>query len=71
MDKSKTYTSEQGGVTMEDFAYGFNISVHYPKNTSELEKRVAQAHANAVIDKLKKMTCSAQQKKDLIDAICT
>ena len=54
---------------VEDTAYGFNIVVHYPANTAELERRVAQAHADAVIDKLKKMNCSTQQKKELIDAI--
>lgn len=33
--------------------------------------RVAQAHADTIIAKVKKMICSAEQKKDLIDAICT
>lgn len=56
---------------MEDTVCGFDIVIHKPGNESELEKRVAQAHADAIISKVKKLNCSAQQKKDLIDAICT
>lgn len=67
----KAYFPKRGGVVVEDTAYGFNIVVHHPANTGELERRVAQAHANAIIDKVKKLNCSAQQKKELIDAICT
>lgn len=55
---------------VEGTVCGFNIVVHKPANMHELERRVAQAHADAVIAKVKKMNCSAQQKKDLIDAIC-
>lgn len=69
MDKAKAYAPKRGGVVVEDTAYGFNIVVHYPANTAELERRVARAHADAIIDKVKKMNCSAQQKKELIDAI--
>ena len=69
MDKAKAYAPKRGGVVVEDTAYGFNIVVHYPANTAELERRVAQAHADAVIDKVKKLDCSAKQKKELIDAI--
>ena len=69
MDKAKAYAPKRGGVVVEDTAYGFNIVVHHPVNTAELERRVAQAHADAIIDKVKKMNCSAQQKRDLIDAI--
>jgi len=71
MDGMKAYLPKQGGAVVEDTAYGFEIVVHYPANTDELEKRVAQAHADAIIAKVKKLTCSAQQKKELIDAICT
>ncbi len=71
MGKVKAYSPKQGGVVVEDTVCGFNIVVHYPANTDELEKRVAQAHADAIIAKVKKLTCSAQQKKELIDAICT
>ena len=56
---------------MEDTAYGFDIVIHRPANTNELERRVAQAHADAIIAKVKKLNCSAEQKKELIDAICT
>ena len=69
MDKSKAYASKQGGVVVEDAVYGFNIVVHHPANSAELERRVAQAHADAVIAKVKKLNCSSQQKKELIDAI--
>lgn len=55
----------------EDTVCGFNIVVHKPTNTAELERRVAQAHADAIIAKVKKLNCSAEQKKGLIDAICT
>ena len=69
MDKAKAYAPKRGGVVVEDTAYGFNIVVHHPANTAELERPVAQAHADAIIDKVKKLNCSAQQKKKLIDAI--
>lgn len=56
---------------MEETVLGFNIVLHYPTNTEELEKRVAQAHADAIIAKVKKLNCPVKQKKELIDAICT
>lgn len=71
MDKPNTYSSNRGGVLVEDTVCGFNIVVHKPANTAELERRVAQAHADAIIAKVKKLNCSAEQKKELIDAICT
>jgi len=71
MDKPNTYSSNRGGVLVEDTAYGFDIVIHRPANTNELERRVAQAHADAIIAKVKKLNCSAEQKKGLIDAICT
>ena len=55
---------------MEDIVCGLSIVVHTPGNTAELEKRVARAHADAVIAKVEKLGCSARQKKELIDAIC-
>ena len=70
-DKPGTYNPNQGGVLVEDTVCGFNIVVHKPANTGEMERRVAQAHADAIIAKVKKMSCSAEQKKALIDAICT
>lgn len=71
MDKPNTYSSNRGGVLVEDTAYGFDIVIHRPANTNELERRVAQAHADAIIAKVKKLNCSAEQKKGLIDAVCT
>lgn len=69
MDRVKTYSPKRGGIVVEDTVCGFSIMVHHPANTGELEKRVAQAHADAIIAKVKKLNCSAQQKKELIDAI--
>lgn len=71
MDRPNTYSSNRGGVLVEDTAYGFDIVIHRPANTNELERRVAQAHADAIIAKVKKLNCSAEQKKGLIDAVCT
>lgn len=71
MDRPNTYSSNRGGVLVEDTAYGFDIVIHRPANTNELERRVAQAHADAIIAKVKKLNCSAEQKKKLIDSICT
>ena len=62
--------AKQGGAVVEDTVCGFDIVVHKPRNTGELEKCVAQAHADAIIAKVKKLNCSAKQKKELIDAIC-
>lgn len=69
MDKTAAYPPNRGGATVEDTVLGFNIIVHYPKNMEALEKRVAQAHADAVIAKVKNLSCSVEQKKALIDAI--
>ena len=71
MGRTNAYPPKQGGALVEDTAYGFNIVIHRPVNTGELEKRVAQAHADAIIAKVKKLNCSTKQKKELIDAICT
>ena len=70
MDKTAAYASERGGAVVEDTVCGLSIVVHTPRNTDELEKRVAQAHADAIIAKVKKLNCSAKQKKELIDSIC-
>lgn len=71
MDKAKAYSPKRGGAEVEDTAYGFNIVVHKPANTAGLERRVAQAHADAIIARVKRLNCSAEQKKELIDAVCT
>lgn len=61
--------SRYEGSTKEDTAYGFSLVVHYPKDMEALGKRVAQAHADAVIGKVKALNCSVEQKKALTDAI--
>ena len=48
MDRPNTYSSNRGGVLVEDTAYGFDIVIHRPANTNELERRVAQAQADAI-----------------------
>ncbi len=70
MDKANAYSPKQGGALVEETVCGLEIVVHHPASTDELEKRLAQAHADAIIAKVKKLNCSAQQKKELIDAIC-
>ena len=55
---------------VEDTVCELRIVVHTPRNTGELKKRVAQAHADAIIARVKKLNCSAKQKKELIDSIC-
>ena len=69
MDKPATYAPKRGGAVVEDTVCGLSIVVHTPRNTDELEKRVAQAHADAIIAKAKKLNRSAKQKKELIDSI--
>lgn len=71
METPKAYKAKREGMLVEKTVCGFNIVVHMPVNKGELERRVAKAHADAVIDKVKKLNCSTQQKKELIDAICT
>ena len=68
--KGTAYLSNREGDTiMEDSAFGFQIVLHYPDNTQVLEKRVAQAHAEAVLAKVNALNCSIDQKRALIDAI--
>jgi len=69
MDKHGAYAPKQGGAVVEDTVCGFEIVVHHPANTGELERRVAQAHADAIIARVKKLNCSVGQKRELIDAI--
>ena len=49
-----------------------NVIVYYPKTPEgqeELAKRVADAHAMAVDQKLKSLNCPDSQKLELLDAI--
>ena len=55
MDKSAAYAPKGGGAVVEDTVCGLSVVVHTPGNTDELEKRVAQAHADAIIAKVKKL----------------
>lgn len=70
-DEARAYPSEQGGAAVEETTYGFHVVVHKPRNAAGLERRVAQAHADAIIARVKRLNCSAGQKKELIDAVCT
>lgn len=69
MDRPSAYAPKQGGAVVEATVRGLSVVMHTPKNTDELEKRVARAHADAIIAKVKKLNCSAKQKKELIDSI--
>ena len=49
-----------------------NVIVHYPKTETgkeALAKRVADVHATAVIQRLKKLNCPTHQKQALLDAV--
>ena len=49
-----------------------NIIVHYPEKPEdrhELEKRVAQTHADAVLQTIKSLQCPKSQKEELLKAI--
>lgn len=62
---------QKGGRTVrhED---DMEILVHYPETEEmqlELAKRVAVVHAQTVVEKLGTLSCPAEQKARLIDAI--
>ena len=49
-----------------------NVILHFPKTEAgqhELAMRVAEIHANAVVQRIKDLNCSRQQKLQLLDAI--
>ena len=46
-----------------------NITVYYPKDKTELKKRAAFVHADAVYLYLEKISCSSEQKQFLLDEI--
>ena len=49
-----------------------NIIVHYPKTEEgnrELERKVAEVHADMVTQYLNKLNCPSQQKLQLLDAV--
>lgn len=49
-----------------------NVIVHYPKTEKgyeRLQKAVADVHIQKVINKINSMTCSTEQKMQIIDNI--
>lgn len=56
---------------LEDTAFGFHMIVHFPTDMEALGQKVAQAHADAVLAYIRALSCSAVQKRMLIDAIIT
>lgn len=49
-----------------------NVVLHLPKTEAgqqEMAMRVAEIHANAVVQRIKDLNCSRQQKLQLLDAI--
>ena len=49
-----------------------DLSVYHPKTKvgrEELAKRVSDVHASTVIQKIKVLSCSANQKQALLDAV--
>lgn len=50
----------------------FRLIMHYPKTVEmqrELAKKVVAVHAQTVIERIKSMSCSTEQKLALIDAV--
>ena len=48
------------------------VIMHYPtapEKLEELSRKVAAVHAQTVIENIKSMPCSAEQKAELIEAI--
>lgn len=71
MGKLPAYLSKRGGAAMEETAYGLHVVVHMPTDTAALARRVAQAHADAIIAKVNQLNCCAERKRELIEAIGT
>lgn len=48
------------------------IIIHHPQTPeaqNELTKRVAQVHAQTVVERIKSISCPVEQKVDLINAV--
>jgi len=48
------------------------IIIHHPQAPeaqNELAKRVAQVHAQTVVERIKSISCPAEQKAELINAV--
>ncbi len=78
------YLHQTIGRTMEEFAiiyctrechkevHGISVIIHYPKDKEaqqELAKKVADVHAQTVIERLKAMSYPVDQKARLIDTV--
>lgn len=53
-------------------AASINIIVHYPTTEAgrrELQRRVAEVHADAILNYVQKLNCQHWQKINLLDAI--
>ena len=49
-----------------------NMIIYYPKSEKGkklLAHRVAQVHADSVIDKIKRLNCPSNQKTELLNAV--
>lgn len=49
-----------------------NVKVHFPTdetNRQELENRAAEIHGNAVLNYIKNLPCSLEQKKELLSKL--
>ncbi len=49
-----------------------NMIIYYPKSEEGkklLTHRVAQVHADSVIDRIKRLNCSSEQKMKLLNAV--
>ena len=49
-----------------------NMIVYYPKSEDGkklLAQRVAQVHADSVIDKIKRLNCPSERKTELLNAV--
>ena len=48
------------------------VILHYPatpENQKELSKKVAAVHAQMVVEQIRSMSCPAEQKAELVEAI--
>lgn len=49
-----------------------NMIIYYPKSEEgkkQLAQRVAQIHADSVIDRIKRLNCPSDQKTELLNAV--
>ena len=49
-----------------------NMIVYYPKSVEGnklLAQRVAQVHADSIIDRIKRLNCPSNQKTELLNAV--